>query len=120
MSFVVIFGWAVKNWKLVVVGALVAALAVQSLRLNLLQASVAKEHAAQLAEIARVQAEADEWSNRLIAKQAEKTEVRTETRVQYIDRIHNVPTLSPVCDDPRTVLGNHGVRDILLGKAKAK
>lgn len=116
MSFVAIFGWVVKNWKLVMVGALVAALAIQSLRLNLLQASVAKEHAAQLAEIARVQAEADEWANRLIAKQAEKTAVRTETVVKYVDRIRNVQAPSPVCDDPRMLLGNHGVRSIITEK----
>lgn len=112
---------ALLYWRYVVIGLLVVALGIQTVRLNWLEASVAKEHAAQLAEIARVQAEADEWSNRLIAKQAETSAVRTMVVTQYVDRIRNVASPDTSCaSDERMRLGSRGVSDIILGKTKAK
>jgi hypothetical protein len=85
-------------------------LLVYALRLEITEIELAQQRA-----VYEKQMEADEWANRLIAKQAEWQNSKTTVVTKYIDRIRNVTTPDTACAaDERMRIGNHGVREIVL------
>lgn len=115
-ALLAILPWLRANWRLVAVGALVAALGIQTLRLEWLQAEVAGDRAAQAEAIRRLQDKAETLSNELVIQQAKAMAVTAEKEVIYVDKVRRIP-VAPGEDEAarseRMRAGTSGVRSIL-------
>lgn len=102
------------NWKLLVIGLLVAAVGVQTLRLAWAQNELVADRLAQAKAVADAREKAAKLSDELIIAQAAAMAV-TETKVvEYVDRIRTVRAPDTACAaDERMRIGSAGVRDIV-------
>lgn len=104
----------IKEWKLGIVGLLLIALGVQTLRLSWCQ----NEQAQAVIAAQKKQIEADKLASQLVIAQAQALAVNAEKTTTFIDRIVHVPTQAISCaTDPRMRLGSAGVRSIILGSS---
>lgn len=109
------------NWKLLIIGLLVAALGVQSLRLAWAQNEVITDRAAQAKAVADAREKAAKLSDELIIAQAAAMAVTEKKVVEYVDRIRTVQAPDTACAaDERMRLGSAGVRDIIVGGSGPK
>lgn len=109
-------GLLLTNWKLIVIGLLVAALGVQTLRLAWAQNELVEDRLAQAKAVQEAKDKAKELSDELIIAQAAAMAVTEKKVTEYVDRIRTVTVPDTACAaDPRMRIGNHGVRDIVGG-----
>lgn len=107
------------NWKLVVMGLLVAALGVQTLRLSWAENELISDKLAQADAVRKAQDRADALSTDLLIEQAKAYAVTEKKVTEYVDRIRTVAVAAECPADERDRLGSRGVRDI-LGRSDPK
>lgn len=107
-----------SHWRLLAIGALVAALGVQTVRLAWLQAEVANDKAAQAEAIQKLRDKAEALSNELVIEQAKALGATAQKETVHVETIRRIPVQVGEDEAARSVrmrAGTAGVRDILCG-----
>jgi len=109
-------GTLLAHWRLVLIGLLVAALAIQTIRLERAENALIADRLAQAEAIRKAQDAATKLSDELIIAQAAAMAVTEKKVTRYVDRIRTVQAPDTACaTDERMRIGNGGVRDLIRG-----